>query len=132
MNKYLSILLTETETSLIGRIVFMDESMRKSDNGFSFKAGNGLMIKSFQYPEVNSNAIYLRGSIKERDDSHFIDIPFNETPGELKKRVVNALIEFLENLFNCKIIVRFDTSNPEAIIYNFCEFNGMSQFHTKE
>lgn len=129
--KYLSILLIEAGNSLAGRILHMDESLRIGNNEFSYKSSQGLNIKSFQYPEVNSNSIYLRGCWIEMDEMVFVGHPLGESVSNLRERVVLSLKEFLKNKFQCEIKVNVYW-NSNGLILDFCEFDGLTQFFTKE
>lgn len=131
MVSVLEVFLIKTNKSLAGRILKMDESLRAGTNDFAFQTSQGLSIKSYQYPEVNSNAVYLRGSETDMDESVFVGYPLGETPETLMDRVVKALLEFLSIRFQCIISV---SSTPvfggELIIFSI--FEGRSKLFTVE
>ena len=132
MTKLLSILLVETNVSLAFRILHMNESLRIGNNEFSYKSSDGLEVKSFQYPEVNPTAIYLRGSSKELDDDICVTRLYNVNPSFLKERAIKALVEFLMEWFDCYITVETHPGYQGETTYNFFEFAGFSQAFTKE
>lgn len=132
MSKILSLILLETATSLLCRILDMDESLRIANNDFSYKSSTGLEVKSFLYPEVNERQIYLRGSNKEMDDEPYVVKLMNETPSSLKRRAIRALEEFLMEKFNCNILVEQHPGYQGETLIHFSEFKGISQAFTKE
>jgi hypothetical protein len=132
MNKFLSILLIETKESLAGRILQMDESLRIGNNDFSYKSSHGMNIKSFQYPEVSSNAIYLRGCWTVMDDNVFVGSPLRETVSSLRDRIILSLKEFLKDKFQCDIKVNTHTGYTGELLIDFYEFDGVTQCYTKE
>lgn len=132
MRPFVSLILVQFDNELVGQILEMDEKLRRSTNDFSFKASTGLTIKSFQYPEINSNAFYLRGAWRHTDGDIFVCRPFTESVTQLYFRLLASLKEFLEKEFEVGISVSFKVGLKGGTIVEFSEYKGYTQIFTKE
>lgn len=128
--RLLTIWFAETPVSVAGRILFMDECVRKSDRDYSFIARNGMEIKSDEYPEITTNTIYLRGRDSAADDA--ISVLFPDDGKKLIYNIIDALEDFLAYINNIPFVIVKSRQSGMDYIVDFFDCDESPQLFSME
>lgn len=116
-NPVISISAEISGSSIAFRILHQDESLREvSGDAPLFVSSQGLEIRCYEFPEIHDHAIYLRGSIRERDDIFFVSYPWKHEVNSFLEKVILSILEFVEHKFQSKFTIFVDGNK-----YNFVE-----------
>ena len=128
MDPILRLQLFRTSCSLAGRFLSFDEKLRIGSPDFSKTTKSGMMIRSYQYPEIQKGTIWLPGDDPTRDDTVFQSFTWGESMEDFISRIVSSLKEFLEEELGCKITIDY----YENGIMEYTLYSGRTQAFTEE
>lgn len=128
MNEIMSLFVAPSTSSLAFRILSMDERLRVGKVGHSFEASTGYQVRSWNYPEITDNAVYIRGDQVIRDDDFVTGYPFTTTPSELMLLIVKSIKEYIEKTLG--IIVYLNLHQNGYI--SFIEYDMYTPLSSKE
>ena len=127
MNTWIEMQIMYSRKSVACRILSMDKRLRVGKISHDFEASNGMHVRSWNYPELNDHALYLRGDREQDDDMYFVSYPFKHTVNELVTKMLRALLEYVHSVAGEDI-----TLEVEGNVVRVVPFTGLTQLTTKE
>lgn len=127
MRSILKILLVPIRGAVLFCIEECDERLRKSSLEHSFLATNGFKVRSWQYPEISDDSIYIIGSAKERDHFCFLHAPVRVSPEKLVELSLEALKQYVEDTLKISCTVFLQNGK-----FSVVEFTGRTPIFTSE
>lgn len=131
MESFLDIKFISSNTTLVMQVLEMDERLRvgSMDHSFEYK---GYHVRSWDYPEINHFAIYLRGKLRDRDKDLNVFNSYSCLPKEVIFKSIESLRQYIVDKLGVDIYVHYEGDPDGELIVRFVEFRGRTQLFTLE